>query len=147
MNDILGHDYLLLAEEQHGLRAGLATVPSVTEVSRTSLLSGRLLQGNSGTEKAAFAEHPALVEQCRSSYPPVLFHKASLQETEDASLAAPSASTSSSSVKNQPSTMLRSAPWNVSAVPNRSVSWTCRYSAGGVGSTGCGLTNGWLTRS
>jgi hypothetical protein len=88
MADVLGHDWVLLAEEGIGLRPALATVPSVTEVSRTSLLCGRLMQGNSATEKSGFAEHPALLRACRSGFPPVLFHKAALQESDDASLAA-----------------------------------------------------------
>ncbi|RLS71056.1 MAG: BREX-2 system phosphatase PglZ [Planctomycetota bacterium] len=88
MADVLGHDWALLAEEGVGLRPALATVPSVTEVSRTSLLTGKLAQGHAPSEKVGFAEHPALLKTCRSGFPPVLFHKASLQETDDSSLAA-----------------------------------------------------------
>jgi hypothetical protein len=88
MADVLGHDWVLLAEEEIGLRPAIATLPSVTEVSRTSLLCGRLMQGNSATEKSGFAEHPALLRTCRSGFPPILFHKAALQELDDASLAA-----------------------------------------------------------
>jgi PglZ domain len=88
MSDILGQDWSLIAEDEVGLRPGLATVPSVTEVSRTSLLTGRLAQGNASTEKLGFAEHPALLHVSRSGYPPILFHKGLLQETDDASLAA-----------------------------------------------------------
>ena len=88
MADVLGHDWVLLAEEGIGLRPALATVPSVTEVSRTSLLCGRLMQGNSATEKSGFGNTPALLRACRSGFPPVLFHKAALQESDDASLAA-----------------------------------------------------------
>jgi len=88
MADVLGHDWVLLAEAGVGLRPALATVPSVTEVSRTSLLCGRLSQGNSAIEKVGFAEHPALLKTCRSGFPPVLFHKAALHESDDASLAA-----------------------------------------------------------
>ncbi len=88
MADVLGHDWVLLAEEGVGVRPALATVPSVTEVSRTSLLTGKLAQGHAPNEKVGFAEHPALLKTCRSGFPPVLFHKASLQETDDSSLAA-----------------------------------------------------------
>jgi hypothetical protein len=52
------------------------------------LLTGKLSQGHSADEKAGFAEHPALLKTCRSGFPPVLFHKASLQEPDDSSLAA-----------------------------------------------------------
>ena len=88
MDDLLGSDWALLAEESKGLRCGLATVPSVTEASRTSLICGKLVPGAAANEKVGFAEHTGLVAASRSTHPPVLFHKASLQESEDASLAA-----------------------------------------------------------
>ncbi|TVP96688.1 MAG: BREX-2 system phosphatase PglZ [Planctomycetaceae bacterium] len=88
MEDVLGGDWVLLAEEEIGLRCGLAAVPSVTEVSRTSLLCGKLTRGSSANEQAGFAGHAGLVSASRSTHPPVIFHKASLQESEDASLAA-----------------------------------------------------------
>jgi len=87
MSDVLGYDWVLLAEDGRGLRPGLATIPSVTEVSRNSLLCGRLSQGNAATEATGFEEHPGLVAHCSKGYPPILFHKALLQEADDASLA------------------------------------------------------------
>lgn len=56
----------------------VAVLPSVTEVSRTSLLSGRLTHGDASTERAAFAAHGKLREASRSGKPPLLFHKADL---------------------------------------------------------------------
>jgi hypothetical protein len=55
---------------EHGLdpvRPVIAALPSITRVSRTSLLTGRLIDGSAATEKAAFAER---------GWP--LFHKADL---------------------------------------------------------------------
>ena len=66
--------------------AGLAAIPSVTEVSRTSLLCGQLRRGKSTHEKAGFSSHPSLLARCRTSSPPVLFHKPALRE-DDAMLA------------------------------------------------------------
>ncbi len=63
-----------------GLPHVLATVPSVTEFSRTSLLSGRLAQGDQGTEGPAFARHPALVKVCNASAPPSLVHRRAVDE-------------------------------------------------------------------
>jgi hypothetical protein len=57
----------------------LATVPSITECSRASLLAGRLMRGTATHEKTAFAAHPGLVRGSRSGKPPVLLHKAELQ--------------------------------------------------------------------
>lgn len=88
MADALGHDWQLLAEEGIGLRPALATSPSITQVSRTSLLCGRLTQGGQAEERSGFESHPALLKACRSGSPPVLFHKGDIQNADDASLAA-----------------------------------------------------------
>lgn len=56
----------------------VATVPSVTEYSRASLLSGALRVGSSNDEKQAFPSHPALLAACKPNNPPLLFHKAGL---------------------------------------------------------------------
>jgi hypothetical protein len=58
----------------------LAAIPSVTEVSRTSLLTGQLRRGASDDEKRLFAEHPALSAACARRHPPALLHKAELTE-------------------------------------------------------------------
>ena len=56
----------------------VAALPTVTEVSRTSLLSGRLVRGNAAAERAAFGAHQRLREISRAGKPPLLFHKADL---------------------------------------------------------------------
>src|SRR5712691_1399288 len=87
--DITQQDWMALCERgREANRPGLAAIPSITEVSRTSLLCGQLRQCNATVEKSGFAEHPGLRAHCRSGAVPVLFHKASLQEADDASLAA-----------------------------------------------------------
>src|SRR5262249_39255050 len=87
--DITRQDWIALCEQgSEANRPGLAAIPSVTEVSRTSLLCGQLRQGNATVEQNGFAEHPGLRVHCRSGAAPVLFHKASLQGADDGSLAA-----------------------------------------------------------
>lgn len=86
--DVARHDWIALCEPgRRSIRPGIATIPSVTEYSRTSLLCGKLRQGTALDERAGFAEHPALVAHCKAGYPPILFHKASLQESQDTVLA------------------------------------------------------------
>ena len=68
---------------------GLATVPSVTQYSRTSLLSGRLTSGAAADEKRAFEAHPALVRVSKTQFPPVLFHKGELSQPGGRALAEP----------------------------------------------------------
>lgn len=60
---------------------GLAALPTVTEVSRTSLLCGRLALGTAANEKTGFATHTALLSQSRSELPPRLFHKGDLADS------------------------------------------------------------------
>lgn len=58
----------------------LSALPSVTEVARTSLLSGQLVQGKAADEKEAYSRHPGLRAVCRKDYPPQLYHKKDLAE-------------------------------------------------------------------
>jgi hypothetical protein len=58
----------------------IATIPSVTNFSRASLLSGRLTSGDQAVEKRNFEDHPALKATCDRRFPPVLFHKKEVSE-------------------------------------------------------------------
>lgn len=59
---------------------GIAALPTVTEVSRASLLCGRICTGTAPVEKVGFAVHQALLAQSNNSLPPKLFHKAEIAE-------------------------------------------------------------------
>ena len=59
---------------------GVAAVPTITEVSRTSLLCGRLTTGAQAQERPGFATHAALVATSRADYAPKLFHKGDLAD-------------------------------------------------------------------
>jgi hypothetical protein len=59
---------------------GVAAIPTVTEVSRASLLCGRLTVGTQAQEKPGFASHPALLAHSRAELPPRLFHKGDLSD-------------------------------------------------------------------
>ncbi len=59
---------------------GVAALPTVTEVSRASLLCGRLTLGAAAQEKSGFASHAALLAHSRPGAPPRLFHKGELAE-------------------------------------------------------------------
>lgn len=59
---------------------GVAALPTITEVSRTSLLCGRLTLGAAAQERAGFASHAALLAHSRAGMPPRLFHKGDLAE-------------------------------------------------------------------
>lgn len=59
---------------------GIAALPTITEVSRTSLLCGRLLRGAAAQERTGFASHPALLAHSRAGSPPRLFHKGDLAD-------------------------------------------------------------------
>lgn len=59
---------------------GVAALPTVTEVSRTSLLCGRLTLGAAAQERSGFASHTALLAHSRAGAPPRLFHKGDLSD-------------------------------------------------------------------
>jgi len=60
-------------------QVAVAVLPTVTEVSRTSLLAGRLRSGDDGSERRAFSAHAGLLTVTGSGPPPVLFHKRDLR--------------------------------------------------------------------
>jgi hypothetical protein len=60
--------------------AALAAIPTITEVSRASLLCGRRMVGAAPQEKTGFAAHPELLARSHSTKPPRLFHKGDLAE-------------------------------------------------------------------
>lgn len=59
---------------------GLAALPTTTETSRSSLLTGAISVGASAQEKPGFAAHPALLSVSKQQLPPRLFHKAELAD-------------------------------------------------------------------
>jgi hypothetical protein len=65
----------LMPDGRAGSPPLIAALLSVTEVSRASLLSGRLVGGRASDERNAFAQHSLLVACSRASWPPLLFHK------------------------------------------------------------------------
>lgn len=68
----------LVPASRRSVLVGSAVLPSVTEVSRASLLCGALTKGDQGAERAGFAAHAGLVSASRAGQPPRLFHKADL---------------------------------------------------------------------
>ena len=61
--------------------AGVAAFPTVTEVSRATLLCGKLTTGAAAFEKSGFSAHAALLAQSRTDVPPKLFHKGDLSDS------------------------------------------------------------------
>lgn len=57
---------------------GVAMLPTVTEVSRASLLVGTRIEGGQAEERNGFANHPGLRTASSGQKAPVLFHKAQL---------------------------------------------------------------------
>ncbi len=88
VSDIKSHDWIDLGIGPMPKRLiGLAALPSVTEVCRTSLLCGNLRRGQASDEVQGFSSHTALVAASQPSFAPKLFHKAALEGDEDSSLA------------------------------------------------------------
>lgn len=62
-----------------GEPVAVAALPTVTEVSRASLLAGMLRRGDDASERRAFAAHAGLAGASPRDAPPVLFHKTHLR--------------------------------------------------------------------
>jgi len=90
LESIVRQGWTLLHKEDrdYPIMSALATVPSTTEISRTSLLCGRLRSGNAKDESSEFKFHPDLNQSSKQQKKkhPLLFHKAQLQGTEDVTL-------------------------------------------------------------
>lgn len=71
----------------HGPECLLSALPSITRISRYSLLAGSLGEGVGADEKKAFASHKGLKSLASTKHPPVLFHKADLQQLGSGALA------------------------------------------------------------
>jgi len=61
--------------------SGVAAFPTITEVSRATLLCGKLTSGTASLEKSGFATHTGLLAQSRADVPPRLFHKGDLSDS------------------------------------------------------------------
>ncbi|GKW48593.1 BREX-2 system phosphatase PglZ [Halomonas sp. NCCP-2165] len=68
-------------------RCLVSALPSATEFSRCSLLSGALARGNAAQEKQTFAGHNKLRQQLSTRFPPVLLHKQDIQQPGSGGLA------------------------------------------------------------
>ncbi len=77
--DLLKHRWLeLRAEGKQEAPCLVAALPTVTKVSRCSLLSGYLQEGIATDEKRGFRNHTALKKLASTKFPPAVFHKSDL---------------------------------------------------------------------
>lgn len=73
------HGWTEVAPDPEGRpRLGLTAFPTVTEVSRASLLCGKVTVGTAPSEKSGFAAHSGLLGCSADKHPPRLFHKGDL---------------------------------------------------------------------
>ncbi len=66
----------------------VSALPSITQVSRYSLLAGELGQGGRADEKKAFSSNASMKSLASTKFPPLLFHKADLQQPGSGGLSA-----------------------------------------------------------
>jgi hypothetical protein len=72
-----------LSPDSLEIAPAVTALPSVTEFSRFSLISGNLARGTQNAEEVAWSVHPALVAASGKSHPPILFHKNDLAAMAD----------------------------------------------------------------
>ena len=84
--DLQRNGWYSFSQKNEDIKPVVAALPSVTSVSRTSLLCGKLLKGNSSIEIKGFSKNPSLASLSKTGYPPKVFHKASIADGVGASL-------------------------------------------------------------
>jgi hypothetical protein len=88
LNDLAALGWVEVEEgDQPVRRPAVAALPTITEVSRASLLCGALRSGPAGVERNGFSSSPALVAISRPAFPPLLFHKGDLVQAGGGGLA------------------------------------------------------------
>ncbi|WP_116997339.1 BREX-2 system phosphatase PglZ [Desertimonas flava] len=79
LRELRNEQWLLAAPaDRTAWPTGVAMLPTITEVSRASLLSGRRVDGAQQVERDGFTRHAALRAASPATRPPVLFHKGQL---------------------------------------------------------------------
>lgn len=87
--DLAAYGWIEVSEQADAPpRCLISALPSATEFSRCSLLSGVLARGNAAQEKQAFAGHNKLRQLLSTRFPPVLLHKQDIQQPGSGGLAA-----------------------------------------------------------
>lgn len=87
LEDVTAREWVeLIRTDETGPPAVISVLPSVTKCSRASLFHGRLAEGDSAAERAAFQGHPLLRSAGAGTAAPVLFHKVSMTDAEDGGL-------------------------------------------------------------
>ncbi|MEM6915538.1 MAG: BREX-2 system phosphatase PglZ, partial [Verrucomicrobiota bacterium] len=89
LQDILRHDWTEIANEEKGYpRPVLATLPSVTSISRRALFLGKLDPGINGTEEGEFKKNDLLFQGSGSQVRPQLFKMGDLSDEGQGGIAA-----------------------------------------------------------
>jgi hypothetical protein len=73
--ELAARRWTALSPDSKEIPPAVSALPSVTEFSRYSLLSGSLARGNQGAEELAWSTYTGLVAASGKQHPPVLFHK------------------------------------------------------------------------
>jgi hypothetical protein len=85
MADITRQEWCLLApSDREMVGPAIATLPSLTNISRTSLFCSKLREGGASDEASAFKKNEAL--NPNSKQPAVLFHKKDLRSSDESAL-------------------------------------------------------------
>jgi hypothetical protein len=73
--ELAARRWTALSPDSLEIPPAVSALPSVTEFSRYSLLSGSMARGTQGAEELAWSTHTAMVAASGKQHPPVLFHK------------------------------------------------------------------------
>lgn len=85
-HSLRNHGWVQFEREGEPFPILLAMLPSTTDASRTSLLSGVATTGSASSERAGFSAHPALLAPSVAGKPPAIFHKRDLLDSSGTAL-------------------------------------------------------------
>lgn len=123
--DLVKHHWLeLRAESNQADPCLVAALPTITQVSRCSLLSGFLQEGGAADEKKAFAAHPELKKLASTKFPPTLFHKPDLVQSGSGALSSDVRSTLASTEYRILGMVINAIDDQLSSSSQVSVDWT-----------------------
>jgi hypothetical protein len=128
LEDIRSTGWVEIAKKgEPQLKPSIAALPSLTEVCRRSLLSGRLMAGTGDDEKQGFAGQKDLLQVSKSGAPPLLFQKSDLTDTGGATLAADLRREIASSKRRVVAAIVNAVDDHLLKGEQVSVPWTLRH--------------------
>ncbi len=123
--DLVKHNWVEIHDSQSkNDKCLVSALPSITQVSRCSLLSGKLCEGSSNDEKKLFANNSILKKLSSTKFPPILYHKQELQQSGSGALSSEVRANIASTEHRVLATVINAIDDQLSSSSQVSLDWT-----------------------